>query len=427
MRKNALLGFTTPYLEYAPLTAAVPQPTQIPLPAKATLLVDYPFDQRDASLLNVGDVVKTGQKLVLSDEHDAYVIATVSGTITSIGTFAGEFGQSYTAIEIAVSDTDEVDDHFAQVSTEPSFETATKYLACVPGAPMLDAFHNPDKPVHTIVVYGGDSDLIVDTNQVIVKSRIDAVKNGIRVLKTITSVERIVVAVPGESMQGYGHIGAEVISIDLQYPAAHPHMIMKDHLQQVVPAGSSCLDMGVCFLTAEAVASMGMAFEEGFLPIEKTISIIPKSGASQLVTARIGTPIRDILSTLNIDLKEQDRLIIGGPMTGYTVFSDELPIKADTNAIMVQDRAAIPEISDYPCVNCGECIRVCPANIPVSMLVRFLEAGQFEDAEEQYDLLSCIDCGLCSYVCVAKIPILQYIRTGKLELERIYAAEAENE
>ncbi|MFO7688321.1 MAG: 4Fe-4S dicluster domain-containing protein, partial [Desulfobacterales bacterium] len=84
-------------------------------------------------------------------------------------------------------------------------------------------------------------------------------------------------------------------------------------------------------------------------------------------------------------------------------------------------------VSDYPCINCGDCIRICPVDIPINMLVRFLEAGHYEDGADIYDLFSCIECGLCSFVCVSKIPIFQYIRLAKYEIGRARAAEAVNE
>ena len=72
-------------------------------------------------------------------------------------------------------------------------------------------------------------------------------------------------------------------------------------------------------------------------------------------------------------------------------------------------------------------MRICPVDIPVNMLVRFLDAGFYEDAADLYDLYSCIECGLCSFVCVSKIPIFQYIRLAKYEIGRVKAAEAVNE
>ena len=110
-------------------------------------------------------------------------------------------------------------------------------------------------------------------------------------------------------------------------------------------------------------------------------------------------------------------------MAGRALFSEEAPVLADTEAILVQDKAQIVPSSDSHCVNCGECVRACPARIPVNMLIRFLENGMWQDAANQYDLLSCVECGLCSYVCSARIPLFQYIMLGKHEFTRTKLAE----
>ena len=82
--------------------------------------------------------------------------------------------------------------------------------------------------------------------------------------------------------------------------------------------------------------------------------------------------------------------------------------------------------SDTHCVNCGECVRACPARIPVNMLIRLLENGLYEEAVERYDLLSCIECGLCSYACIAQIPVFHYIMLGKYEFAQMKSAEGAN-
>ena len=426
MLKKSFIGIIKPRLEYEPLTGKLPEPIQIPPPNAVRLLVEGSVDKRDAALFTEGDAVAVGQSLRHSEQGDCYAVATVDGTVDTIASYEGDFGSVFTAVTLLRSE-ETVDETLPAVPTPLSLDTALAHLMCLPGAPPLKTFSDDSKPIHTVVIYGGDNDILVTTNQYVVKARPGLLEKGIAVLKQITGVDRIVLAVPGEVVQTHGALAAEVKTVDMTYPSAFPEMIMHSVLGQTLPAGKTCEDLGICFVTAEAVASIGEIFETGRYPVRKLITVINKSEEQQLVTAVIGTPISDIFRQLGIDLQDGDRIIVGGPMTGSAVYLEDYPVMPDTSALVVQDKDAIPYVSDYPCINCGECVRICPTYVPINMLVRFLEAGQYEEAADQYDLYSCIGCGLCSFVCPSKIPILQYIRLAKYELERMKLAEATNE
>ena len=428
MIKRSFIGLTKPLLKYEAMDLSTPELSVIQPYKKVTLFLNKAFDFKDKILFNIGDKVKTGQKLSYSENSDAYVISTVTGTISSITPFNADYGKTYTAITIDVSENEEIDDQFSTLVKEPNIDTVKDYLAFIPGNLPAGLFPSTDtsQPIETIVISGVDRDLFITTNQNTVLVNSKAIKHGVQILKQITGIDNIIIVSPDYLMQDAGISRAEVRVVDPEYPASLPHLIMRDVLGQVVPAGKNCEDMGVSFISAEAVASIGKAFSEGQIPVHKHFNLIKKDGSSTLISARIGTPISDILNAFDVTLNEKDRLIIGGPMTGSTVYSEDFPVLPDTDAIMVQDRDNIPIVSDYPCINCGECIRICPANIPINMLVRFLEAGQYEEAADQYDLYSCIECGLCSFVCVSKMPVFHYIKLAKYELGRITTAEATN-
>jgi electron transport complex protein RnfC len=428
MIKRSFIGLTKPLLRYEALDVKTREPSVIQPSNKVTLFLDKAFNFKDTIMFKIGDTVKTGQKLSYSEDSNAYVISTVTGTISSIAPYSADYGKTYTAVTINVSENEEIDDQFATLVKEPTINTIKDHLAFIPGNLPTGLFPSTDTspPIETIVVLGVDNDLFITTNQDTVRSDGKDIKKGVQILKQITGIDNIIIVSPDYIMQDAGISGAEVRVISPEYPASIPCLIMRDALGQVVPAGKNCEDLGVSFISAEAVASIGKAFNDGRLPVYKRFNLIKKDGSSSLVSARIGTPISDILNAFDITLNEKDRLIIGGPMTGVAIHSEDLPIQPDTDAIMVQDRDDVPIISDYPCINCGECVRVCPANVPINLLVRFLEAGQYEEAADQYDLYSCIECGLCNFVCVAKIPIFHYIKLAKYELGRITSSEATN-
>ena len=424
MIKKAFLGLSTPQIEYEMLPVHLPETEKVPTPKNITLFHQKNDAHRIPSSLGIGDPVKTGEKLCLYSDQNYYVISPVTGTIASLSPYAGDFGKNYIAITITPDGNEIIDDTFRQQIQNPTLELVSDYLAGAPGNPPLSLLADSNAGIKTIVIRGLDPDPMVATSQYIAQSRLKDLKKGIQILKDVTDVQDIILITAGESVQGYGHIGARVKSVKAIYPAALPHMVMKDVLGQVVPAGKTCEDLGVCFFTAEAVISIGSAFESGQLPTSKTLTFIKKDGTRKIVETCIGTPIGNILEAFGETVNEFDRIILGGPMTGSAVYALEHPVRPDTDSIIVVDRDKAAYASDYPCTNCGECIRTCPAKIQVSMLVRFLEANQYEEAADSYDLYSCIECGLCSYVCVSRIPIFQYIKLAKYELERAKTPEA---
>jgi len=426
MIKKVFWGLSAPQINYEMLPVEFPQTEKIPTPERITLFHPKNDALSIPSTLGIGDAVKTGEKLSLYPDQTDYVISPVTGRISSLSPYTGDYAKSYIAITIRPDGNEIIDDTFKKKIQRPTLALVSDYLKGAPGNPPLSLLADSNGRIQTIVIRGLDPDPTVATNQYIAQSRLRDLKKGIRILKEVTDVQDIILISAGETIQGYGHIGARIKSVKPVYPAALPHMVMKDVLGQIVPAGKTCEDLGVCFFTAEAVISIGNAFESGQIPISKILTFIQKNGTRKIVETPIGTPIADILKAFGETVNEFDRVIFGGPMTGSAVYALEHPVQPDTDAVIVVDRDEAAYVSDYPCINCGECVRICPAKMQVHMLVRYLEANQYENAAEGYDLYSCIECGLCSYVCVSRIPIFQYIKLAKYELERTKIPEAAN-
>ncbi len=425
MIKKSFFGLLKPRLEYDVIKTLPQSPLEISPSNKVQLLVDGTFDQTDQLLIKSGDDVKRGQKISLTENNDSYGVAGVSGKVTDVSIYAGDFGQKLTAIGITVSPAGESDTAFKEITDAPSMATIKKFLGCLPGNLPVPIFNDSKKPINTILIMGVDSDLLVNTQQYIIRTRSSAIRKGIAVLKETTGVNKVVIAVTDGLVQDANNTGATVKTVSTTYPEASPYLIIKDILGKEVPAGASFEELGIAVLSAEAVASLGTAFDTREIPTNKIVTVIDAAGNKTIVSATIGTPISDIFKALKISTDPGDRIIIGGPMTGASTYTEGHPVCINTDAVIVQEKNNVPLVSDSACINCGECVRMCPAKIQVNMLVRFLEAGDYQTATDSYDLLSCIECGLCSYVCTARMPVFQYIRLGKYELARIQAVEAE--
>jgi electron transport complex protein RnfC len=109
---------------------------------------------------------------------------------------------------------------------------------------------------------------------------------------------------------------------------------------------------------------------------------------------------------------------MGGPMMGLTLNTDELPVIKATNCLLVTAGIDIrlPDSEIHmPCIRCGKCVEVCPANLLPQQLYWFAADKDYDHAVD-YNLFDCIECGCCAYVCPSQIPLVQYYRYAKSDI-----------
>jgi electron transport complex protein RnfC len=73
--------------------------------------------------------------------------------------------------------------------------------------------------------------------------------------------------------------------------------------------------------------------------------------------------------------------------------------------------ASTPAI-EQPCIRCGDCATVCPAQLHPQRLLVQLRDGHLRAAEND-GVLDCTECGRCDAVCPSRIPLLQRYREAK--------------
>jgi len=414
--KKPFFGLTRPKLAYSGIDDLGPDVQEIPVPERIVFSRQFKQGGEQGLTLSRGQEVRTGQRLRPLNDMGVCLTATASGVIGDVSIETDYSGRTAFSMSIQTEAKDRWDPEFEQAEISAESEDVLSYLSALPDIFDLIPLVRKENPLDAILVSGFDRDLLTATNQLSLKLGAGHLAQGIDCLKKMTGVNRVMVAAPSSLTSEAGKGGVEVTTLNPLYPRADPRLLVRSILGITAPPSRPLTDVNVGVISAEAVIAMGQAFQDQRPPVSKLLTVIDKDNRPIAVRARIGTPVGHILNALRIQVSEGDRLVLGGPMAGNGVYSVDAPIGPDTDALMVQDRAHVIPPSSEPCINCGECVRACPARLPVNMLIRLLENGLYEEAAQQYDLLSCIECGLCSYVCIMRIPIFHYIMLGKHEL-----------
>jgi len=287
-----------------------------------------------------------------------------------------------------------------------------------------------DRKVSTLILNGAECEPYITADDMAMRERADEVVSGLRIMAWILRPERCIIAVEDNKPDAINALRkategtqTEVAVIPTKYPSGGEKQLIQVLTGMEVPSGGIPADIGmVCQNIGTAIAvSRAVLFGE---PLISRIITITGHAVSNPGTYEVllGTPIEHLLEQAGVNNQRLQRLILGGPMMGYTLETPGVPIVKTTNCIIAATAEELPEPPpEQPCIRCSMCAEACPMELLPQQLLWYSKAGEFEKAEH-LNLFDCIECGACSYVCPSSIPLVQYYRAAKGEI-RIQQAE----
>lgn len=411
---------------------------QILLPKRLTLPLLQHIGSRAEPVVQVGDRVLKGQLLASSNgKYSSPLHAPTSGTISAIGQapYPHASGLSEPAITLECDGEDcwielqpvtdyrqlEPVDLLAKIDAAgisglggAGFPTASKLLS------------RPDHSINTLIINGAECEPYITADDMCMRHYAPAIISGIEVLMHILQPEQVLVGIEDNKPEAIAAMRAaaqgsaiQIVEIPTKYPSGGEKQLIQILTGQEVPSGGLPADIGVLCQNIGTALAIHEAILLGRPMINRIVTLTGAALARPTnVVALIGTPIEELLAFAGLQPERLHRLVLGGPMMGFSVNS-AAPIIKTSNCLLAGTLEELPPPPPaLPCIRCGLCAEACPADLLPQQLHWFAMGKDYPQLQ-RHNLFDCIECGACAYVCPSSIPLVQYFRAGKSEIRSI--------
>ena len=382
-------------------------------------------------LVKKGDYVKVGQLL---GDTEAFVSApihsSVSGTVTGIEEVRSANGGKDTLVVI---ETDKLQEVYEGIEVPvandlPEFVKAIRASGLVGLGGASFPTHIKFNPknidaVHTLIVNAAECEPFITSDHRLMLEDAEDLIAGCQLVMQFLGLSEGFIGIEDNKMDAIQHLdqllaakgitNIKTFKLQARYPKGAERVLVYEVTGKTMNAGVLPADLGIILSNVTTLAFVGQYFRTGMPLITKRMTVDGDAVARPTnVIAPIGTQIHDVIEFCGGYKQEPRKLLMGGPMMGRAIFSDELPIVKNNNAILAFSKAQALVKEETACINCGKCHQACPFKLIPTALAK---AYEMRDAQALSDLkvMQCMECGSCSYICPARRPLGFTNKLGK--------------
>lgn len=408
----------------------------LPPPERVVIPLSMHIGAPAKVIVKRGDKVKIGQPLAETGGFvSSPVHSSVSGEVSSIGSFPHPLGQRLTAVEIS---NDNNDDIIEPVPLDKSWREAApgeilqnisaNGIVGMGGAsfPTHVKLSPPsDRNIDTLIINGAECEPYLTADHRLLLEKADEILCGTLIIKKILGAQKTYIGIEEnkpdaiDTIKGFlsdnKYKDIKLTVLRTKYPQGGEKQIIKAIAKREVPSGGLPMDVGCIVHNVGTAYAVWDAVCNG-IPLYKRVVTVtgPTVNKPANLLVRIGTPIRHALEYCEVDLTSTKKVIMGGPMMGVALSELEAPVIKSTSGLLAI-RETHEGIRSYDCIHCGQCLKACPIHLSPSVLAKFINRNFYEEAE-RWNVLDCIECGSCAYICPSRINLVHFMKLGKFHV-----------
>jgi electron transport complex protein RnfC len=412
-------------------------------PAELIVPVKQHIGKPGDLLVKVGDLVKKGQPLThYSSTFMLPVHAPTSGLIKAIEDRPSAHPSAISELSIVI----ESDGLDSTVQANPVTDYSTLSSESVidiirdagiaglggAGFPTAKKVQSGLARTDILIINGAECEPYITADDSLMREYADSIIDGISVLEHILKPKLTIVAIEDNKPKAIEAMSLAakqkdivIRAIPTKYPSGGEKQLIKILTNQEVPVGGIPADLGIVVHNVGSIYAIKQAVIDGLPLTERVVTLTGQAFPKpQNVWVKIGTPIQSLLDQYGYQTKKGNKIILGGPMMGYTLPHAHIPVTKTVNCVLApKKRELLIDQTELACIRCGECAEVCPVSLLPQEMQWYAKDHDLDKCEE-FNIKDCIECGACAYVCPSNIPLVHYYRQAKTEI-KVRNAEAQ--
>ncbi len=409
----------------------------IPIPKQLVIPLKQHVGEESQPVVGIGERVLRGQLIAeCVGKLGAPVHASSSGTLVSIEPWpvTRRFGEKALCMIIETDGLDEEIEHesFPDYDTLAPAELLERIVsggivglggAVFPTAQKLMQAGGCEMDM--LILNAVECEPYISCDDMLMRERAAEVISGAQILLHALGIDQCLIGIESDKpaaiealLTVLGESGDERIlvkQVPTVYPSGGEDQLVQLIANREVPSGGLPTDIGCLVQNVGTAAAVHDWIIDG-RPLTSRITTITGNGvASPMnVRARLGTPVAKLAPHAGGYTEQAELLIIGGPMTGKSVSTDDVPVVKATNCVLVMSEQPSAG-KELPCIRCGECAAACPVQLMPQQLFWYACADD-EPKLRDFGLTDCIECGCCDLVCPSHIPLTFDFRMAKARI-----------